>query len=128
MFTNFYYFTESEGFEPSRRLWRLHTFQACSFGQLGQLSMIEYNNKKTEAIFHFCLYDSYGTRTRVTAVKGRCLNRLTNGPVCKYETESKGFEPLRQCLPPTWFPIMLLRPLGQLSIAERSTYSWYFIC
>ena len=30
--------TESEGFEPSRRLWRLHTFQACSFGQLGQLS------------------------------------------------------------------------------------------
>ena len=25
-------------------------------------------------------YDPYGTRTRVTAVKGRCLNRLTNGP------------------------------------------------
>ena len=25
--------------------------------------------------------DPYGTRTRVTAVKGRCLNRLTNGPV-----------------------------------------------
>ena len=24
--------------------------------------------------------DPYGTRTRVTAVKGRCLNRLTNGP------------------------------------------------
>ena len=72
--------TEGEGFEPSRRLWRLHTFQACSFGQLGQLSMLEYSNKKTEAIFHFCLYDSYGTRTRVTAVKGRCLNRLTKEP------------------------------------------------
>ncbi len=25
--------------------------------------------------------DPYGTRTRVTAVKGRCLNRLTNGPI-----------------------------------------------
>ncbi len=25
-------------------------------------------------------YDPYGIRTRVTAVKGRCLNRLTNGP------------------------------------------------
>ena len=28
-------------------------------------------------------YDPYGTRTRVTAVKGRCLNRLTNGPFYK---------------------------------------------
>ena len=34
---------------------------------------------KTEAIFHFCLYDSYGTRTRVTAVKGRCLNQRSHG-------------------------------------------------
>ncbi len=25
--------------------------------------------------------DPYGIRTRVTAVKGRCLNRLTNGPI-----------------------------------------------
>jgi hypothetical protein len=30
--------------------------------------------------------------------------------------ESKGFEPLRQGYPPTRFPIVLLRPLGQLSI------------
>ena len=27
--------------------------------------------------------DPYGIRTRVTAVKGRCLNRLTNGPLYK---------------------------------------------
>ena len=27
--------------------------------------------------------DPYGIRTRVTAVKGRCLNRLTNGPLTK---------------------------------------------
>ncbi len=25
--------------------------------------------------------DPYGIRTRVTAVKGRCLNRLTKGPI-----------------------------------------------
>ena len=31
--------------------------------------------------FGFCLHgDPYGNRTHVTAVKGRCLNRLTNGP------------------------------------------------
>ena len=28
----------------------------------------------------FCIGDPYGNRTHVTAVKGRCLNRLTNGP------------------------------------------------
>ena len=31
-----------------------------------------------ELILH--IGDPYGIRTRVTAVKGRCLNRLTNGP------------------------------------------------
>ena len=25
--------------------------------------------------------DPYGNRTRVTGVRGRCLNRLTNGPL-----------------------------------------------
>ena len=35
--------------------------------------------------------DPYGIRTRVTAVKGRCLNRLTNGP---YElVAAEGLEP-----------------------------------
>ena len=29
----------------------------------------------------FCFGDPYGNRTHVTAVKGRCLNRLTNGPL-----------------------------------------------
>ena len=28
----------------------------------------------------YCFGDPYGTRTHVTAVKGRCLNHLTNGP------------------------------------------------
>ncbi len=39
------------------------------------------------------LYDPYGIRTRVTAVKGRCLNRLTKGP---YMAEKEGFEPSRR--------------------------------
>jgi hypothetical protein len=34
--------------------------------------------------------DPYGIRTRVTAVKGRCLNRLTNGPKLAPQV---GFEP-----------------------------------
>ncbi len=29
--------------------------------------------------------DPYGIRTRVTAVKGRCLNRLTNGPTILFQ-------------------------------------------
>ncbi len=35
-----------------------------------------------ELILHIIIGDPYGIRTRVTAVKGRCLNRLTNGPLC----------------------------------------------
>ena len=34
--------------------------------------------------------DPCGIRTRVTAVKGRCLNPLTNGP---YKTPRAGLEP-----------------------------------
>src|SRR5699024_2160173 len=37
------------------------------------------------------MYDPYGIRTRDTAVKGRCLNRLTKGP--KIMAEKEGFEP-----------------------------------
>ncbi len=39
--------------------------------------------------------DPYGIRTRVTAVKGRCLNHLTNGPFKKM-AEKEGFEPSRR--------------------------------
>ena len=36
--------------------------------------------------------DSYGTRTRVTAVKGRCLNLLDQGAVLKHKIDySTGF-------------------------------------
>ena len=44
--------------------------------------------------------DPYGTRTRDTAVKGRCLNRLTNGP-CNYYVEK------------IMFPIVFLKSLSE---------------
>ena len=34
--------------------------------------------------------DPYENRTRVTAVKGRCLNRLTNGPYIKPQLPKLG--------------------------------------
>ena len=38
-------------------------------------------DKKTDnMMLSVFLYDPYGTRTRVTSVKGRCLNHLTKGP------------------------------------------------
>ena len=40
-----------------------------------------FKNKKRLALqVAFYFGDPYGNRTHVTAVKGRCLNRLTNGP------------------------------------------------
>ncbi len=41
-----------------------------------QFSKKEQKKDTLKSIFD----DPYGIRTRVTAVKGRCLNRLTNGP------------------------------------------------
>ena len=52
------------------------------------------DNKKTDDNLSSVYYDPYGIRTRVTAVKGRCLNRLTKGP--KYMAEKEGFEPSRR--------------------------------
>ena len=37
--------------------------------------------KRTAKAVRFFFGDPYENRTRVTAVKGRCLNRLTNGPL-----------------------------------------------
>ena len=42
------------------------------------------SSKKERILIGFSLRgDPYGTRTHVTAVKGRCLNHLTNGPCIK---------------------------------------------
>ena len=45
-----------------------------------------YNKKR---LYIVKTNDSYGNRTRVTAVKGRCLNRLTKEP----RTPQVGLEP-----------------------------------
>ena len=45
------------------------------------------HSRKWSAFFHG---DPYGNRTHVTAVKGPCLNRLTNGP---FMVADVGFEP-----------------------------------
>ena len=48
------------------------------FGFAAPLS--DQNKKHSLKSCAFCFGDPIGTRTRVTAVKGRCLNRLTMGP------------------------------------------------
>ena len=42
-------------------------------------NQLSYASKMLSAVGRE-LGDPYGTRTHVTAVKGRCLNHLTNGP------------------------------------------------
>ncbi len=44
------------------------------------ITTYKIKTKKQCENFTLFLDDPYGIRTRVTAVKGRCLNRLTNGP------------------------------------------------
>ena len=54
--------------------------------------LVQGTNKK-QALTSECLFfvgDAYGNRTHVTAVKGPCLNRLTNGPRMVADV---GFEP-----------------------------------
>ena len=54
---------------------------ACKADALpAELSPLTFN----VATYNSISNDPYGIRTRDTAVKGRCLNRLTNGPKYKY--------------------------------------------
>ena len=49
--------------------------------QSGEKTKLFYKNQiAADKVVNSYSYDPYGIRTRVTAVKGRCLNRLTNGP------------------------------------------------
>ena len=60
------------------------------------------------------MYDPYGIRTRVTAVKGRCLNRLTNGPLFNGgEGGIRTLAPLTRSTPLAGAP---LEPLGYFPI------------
>ena len=49
---------------------------------VGPAFRFPYGHEKTPVLLvpEFFHGDPYGNRTHVTAVKGRCLNRLTNGP------------------------------------------------
>ena len=60
---------EDKGFEPLHGFTRLTVFKTVPFSRTWVILRDESK-----------INDPYGTRTRVTAVKGRCLNRLTNGP------------------------------------------------
>ena len=42
--------------------------------------------KEHTFVYSFLFGDPDGNRTRVTAVKGRCLNRLTTGPYSEYRS------------------------------------------
>ena len=62
------------------------TFEDIEDSELGNYIK---NKPEQECSDLFAFGDPTGTRTRVTAVKGRCLNRLTMGPyVCKPQKRS----------------------------------------
>ena len=58
-------YKEDVGFEPTHAFTRLTVFKTVPFSRTWVILQI---------------YSPYGIRTRVTAVKRRCLNPLTNGP------------------------------------------------
>ena len=57
---------EDVGFEPTHAFTRLTVFKTVPFSRTWVILQKRYS--------------PYGIRTRVTAVKRRCLNPLTNGP------------------------------------------------
>ena len=44
-------------------------------------SIVKQKNRPRKRSLFFSVGDPYGNRTHVTAVKGPCLSRLTNGPL-----------------------------------------------
>ena len=73
----------------------------------------------------FFLNDSYGNRTRVTAVKGRCLNRLTKEPYFFFSLRlslsfSPGFLPDKKRAPRVGLEPTTLRLTAECSTIELS--------
>ena len=56
-----------------------HFFTPPAAGPASSIPVREQKKKTHRCVSSF-FGDPYGNRTHVTAVKGRCLNRLTNGP------------------------------------------------
>ena len=72
------------GFEPVIRVLQTH---ALPLGYRAIFYCMHWNTKYSRS-------DPNEIRTRVTAVKGRCLNRLTMGPrLLKRKTPRVGLEP-----------------------------------
>ena len=71
------------GFEPVIRVLQTH---ALPLGYRAIFYCMHWNTKYSRS-------DPNEIRTRVTAVKGRCLNRLTMGPDIKLKTPRVGLEP-----------------------------------
>ncbi len=73
---------------PYPRLASGHRFTACSrthipklrFGVGSYAERVTKNKGHSQGV-SFVFGDPYGNRTHVFAVRGRCLNRLTNGPL-----------------------------------------------
>ena len=68
-------------------------------------------------------YDSDGNRTRVTAVKGRCLNRLTMEPK-KKKTPRVGLEPTTTRLTAECSTIELSRKISCFASYLRECYAF----
>src|SRR5699024_11903505 len=64
--------------------------------------------------------DPYGIRTRVTAVKGRCLNHLTNGPYILGWRRARDSNPRDRGCGLHDFQSCSFNQLGQLSMAPQA--------
>ena len=67
--------------KPFERIERLLFHRYCPGNRpITSVLLVVTKQKCTDVVGAFLLGDPYGNRTHVTAVKGRCLSRLTNGP------------------------------------------------
>src|SRR5699024_8463190 len=66
--------------------------------------------------------DPYGIRTRVTAVKGRCLNHLTNGPYILGWRRARDSNPRDRGCGLHDFQSCSFNQLGQLSMAPQAGF------
>ena len=78
--------------------------------------LLLHNKKRDSRLCYLFQYDPYGIRTRVTAVKGRCLNHLTNGPITGREEGIRTLAPRSRSTPLAGEP---LEPLGYFSVWLR---------
>jgi hypothetical protein len=83
----------------------------------------DYNDwtKKIGSILPIFSSDPYGIRTRVTAVKGRCLNHLTNGPYSFKWWRRRDSNPRAAYLRPNGLANRPLQPLEYFSLYKNGS-------